>query len=155
RIVILSGSVYAELTYTVLSLAALWLSDRYLNGGAHRLGIAAGTFFGFGFFTRTAGPTLLGATAGWFFVQRPYIRLTVVVSISGLLIAPWLLWRHAHQAPITTAAAAYYTDYLADFRTMVVNPQWLPKIVKTNFFYLTIIFMPLVSLSLDYWQWPS
>ncbi|MBI1747447.1 MAG: glycosyltransferase family 39 protein [Acidobacteria bacterium] len=150
RIMILAGGLYSELTYMTLSVLALWATERCLEEDKAALNVAAGSLLGLAFLTRTIGITLVLSAAVCLIIHRRYKNLLVVLAVCALFITPWLLWRHVQRSPAQTRAAVYYTDYSADFRAIVEDWRWLPKIISKNLFYMGFIFVPAVSLAMEY-----
>ena len=150
RLIWHAGSLFAELPYALLSVLALWAVERYATTDRHGLGVLAGLLLGLAYLTRVIGLTLLLAAVVWLLAKRLPRKLPVVLLCCALLIVPWLIWQRTHRSPAHTPAAAYYTDYTSDFSARVGDIQSLPARVAKNLFYVAVVFVPLVSLSLDY-----
>ncbi|MBI1748440.1 MAG: hypothetical protein HYR55_17925 [Acidobacteria bacterium] len=150
RLVLLSGSLYSEALYTLLSIAALWAGSRYASGsGKTWVGGLAGLLLGLTFLTRTSGLALIVATAMFFLHKRAIKKLVLILGLAAIVVLPWLLWRAHEGVPNENPIVASYTSYGTQFSDIIASPSAILRVIRNNFTYLLVLFVPLVTLSLE------
>jgi len=153
RVLMMSGSLYSEALYTLVSVAALWACSRYA-GADHRtgLGILAGLGLGLSFLTRSIGLSLVLAAAAYLGWARAWKKLSLVLAVAALLVLPWLFWRWYAGVDAANPLVASYTSYAVNFLDTIDSPGLLLNVVRKNLFHLLVLFAPVVTLSVDYAQ---
>jgi hypothetical protein len=153
RTAILATNLYSEMTYALLSVAALWLADAYEHRrNSWAVEVILGMVIGLAFLTRTSGITLLVSVALYYLIRRLYGKAVVCLSVGCLFVLAWFGWSLVNRTTTNSVVAPFYTSYLADFAERVGNPMDLLSVVATNSFMLVVVSIPLVSLGLSYVQ---
>jgi Gpi18-like mannosyltransferase len=165
RTIVLGTGIYSEMLYTALSLAALYLAEKYEREWGHWLiACGLGIVMGLALLTRTAGITLLIAVAFYYVRRRQLRRALLPVAVGGCFVLGWAAWSYLNKSPTEGGVnAAYYTDYFRDLSQIVTDMQTqnntskiavLLTIAGRNAYMLMVVSVPLVCLGLSY-DWPQ
>lgn len=162
RLLISGTTIYSEVFYGSLSVAALWLAEVYERDRKHKLiGLVLGLVIGLAFLTRTSGVVLLIAVTFYYLLRREFRKLWLPVVLGAVFVFGWFGWCYAHSPDVGDQAAAYYTStsYLHDFKAVIAEEQAanhssklaaVSTVVVTNFFMLVLMSAPMVCLGVDY-----
>jgi hypothetical protein len=159
RTVILATSLYTEMVYAALSVAALILAEKIESGSSGRLaGSVLGLLIGFAFLTRSSGAALLGSIAIFFFFSRRIRRAWMPLAIGALFLAVWVGWSYANRPTAKGINVAYYTSYFGHLKEVVLDltaqnhtsvPITIVGSLATNAFMLIVVSVPLVCFGLN------
>jgi hypothetical protein len=122
RTMILASSIYSEMVYALLSVAALYFAERDSESSRWRRMLPLGLLVGFAFLTRSAGVALLIALAAYFVFRRRWKGL-IPCAIGALFVLGWFGWCYANKSNIEGVNAAYYTSYLGHLGEVVRDLQ--------------------------------
>lgn len=155
RTIVLATGIYSEMVYAALSVAALWIAEKYEKGRINwAVGSALGVVTGLAFLTRTAGVSLLAAMAVYYlFRRRP--RGILPVAIAGMIVLAWIGWGYVNSPTIQNSNAGSYESYFQTFRAVIAhegrsNLMLFLSVVARNALGLILISMPVVCLGLAY-----
>ena len=159
RTMILATSIYSEMLFAVLTVAALYAAEKYEKEPKRlRNGITLGLLIGLAFLTRSSGVSLLIAVGFYFWFRRRWRLAVLPVGLASLFVIAWTAWCYAHRTTSEASNAAYYTSYLADLQSIIQNisdrggSQFLGllSIVGENLVGAIIVSIPVVCLGLNY-----
>ena len=177
RTMILATSMYSEMLYAALSVAALELAERNGLSGSPRTGrlgifhsslrtdqvgardVLTGTVIGLAFLTRSSGLTLLGAVALYYAMRRRWKRGFLVVCVASLFVLGWAAWCYATNPAADGVNASYHATYFRDISGMIKGLQAesnssalqiILTILQQNFFSAIIVSIPTVCAGLSY-----
>ena len=132
--ILFGTSMFSEVPFTCLVLAALLLSDGNPSDGNQRNGriAAAGILAGCAYLCRTAGIALvLGIPLSMILVGRlvgrqkgqsiPWRRIGIFLATSLPAVAGWTLWTATHRLGTQDSTLLYYVDYI---HYQFVNVGW-------------------------------
>ncbi|HET9532704.1 MAG TPA: glycosyltransferase family 39 protein, partial [Blastocatellia bacterium] len=124
RTMILATSIYSEMTYSALSVAGLYLAEKYDKDRMRRgAGLLLGVIIGLAFLTRSSGIALLIAVAAFYMLRRQLRRNLLSVGVASLFVVGWALWVYANRTTAEGVNVAYYTSYLGFFSEAVSGLQ--------------------------------
>ena len=160
RIVIYATGIYSEMIYAALSVAALFLAERLdLKRKGWVTGLALGLLMGLAFLTRSTGVALLAAMAVYFGVQGKFRRIMVPLAVGGLVVIGWFVWCYLNRTSFIGVNVAYYTNYLAHFRNVLIDIQahtdssmamTILDVLWRNFLMVVVVSVPVLCLGVDY-----
>ena len=162
RTLTVATGIYSEMLYAALSVAGLYLAEKYETQPRSRAnGVALGVVLGMLLLTRSSGVALLIAVAVYYVVRRQLRRAVPVVAIGGVFLLGWIVWSYANKTNAEGVNVAYYTSYLGHFNQVVSDlgtmnqTSWLMtflSIIGRNAFMLILISIPVVCLGIPY-EW--
>ena len=160
RTIILATSVYSEMVYTLLSVAGLFLAEKYEKETAgHGTGLATGVLMGLAFLTRTIGVSLLIAVGLYYVLRRQWRRALMPLGVASLFVAGWIVWCLLNKTTADAVNVGYYTSYLRDTNELIgviqtqTNASTLVVfllIIAKNALGLILLSVPVVCLGIDY-----
>jgi hypothetical protein len=150
--VILATGLYSEMVYAALSAAVLWLAEANEKERRRWVSIALGAMIGLVFLTRISGITLLIAAVLYFISRRQFGKAFLLLAVGGSFVLAWNACVYVNGKTLQNVNAAYYTSYFRDFLENVSDFWTLLNVIGTNAVTLVLVFVPLVSLGLDYVQ---
>ena len=155
RTIVLASGIYSEMLYAALSVAALYLAEKYEKERDNwALGSAVGVIAGLAFLTRSAGVALVLAMALYFLLRRqPKGFLPVIIA--GVFVLGWLGWGYVNGPTIENTNAGSYESYYQTFRALIGNHSQsnlttLLSLIAKNALGLILISIPVVCLGLAY-----
>ncbi len=99
--------------------------------------------------TRSVGIALIPAAVAVFLLRRR-LRLAIAFSAcAGVLIAPWVLWQHAHAAPLDRVLAYYSKACYAGGTIMSIGWERALNVIITNIFMMAAGFQVLTGASVS------
>lgn len=155
RTIVVASGLYSEMVYAALSVAALYLAEKYEKGRDNwALGSALGVVTGLAFLTRSAGVALLLAVALYFLLRRQRKGVLPVI-VAGVIVLAWLGWGYVNSPTIETTNAGSYESYFQTFRALIShdgqsNLIALLSLIARNALGLILISIPVVCLGLAY-----
>jgi hypothetical protein len=161
RTIILATSVYSEMVYAALSVAALYLSENHerKKEGWLTTGMATGAMIGLAFLTRSLGVSLLMALGLYSVLKKQWKKALLPVAVGSICVLGWTLWSLLNKTTVDAVNVAYYTSYSRDVNELIgiIQTQsgasrlmiFLIIIVK-NIVGLILVSVPAVCLGLDY-----
>lgn len=160
RIVIYATGIYSEMVYAALSIAALFLAEE-LDAGRRKnlVGPALGLAMGLSFLTRSTGVALLVAVAVYFVLRRKLRPALLPLAVGGLFVGGWFVWCSLNRTSFSGINVAYYTNYLAHFRNVLLDIQanthtsmllTILGVLWGNFLMVVVVSVPVLCLGLDY-----
>ncbi len=155
RTIVLATGMYSEMVYAALSVAALYLAEKYEKGRNNwALGSALGVIAGLAFLTRSAGVALVLAIAFYFLLRRSRKGL-LPVTIAVLFVIGWLGWGYVNGPTVENTNAGSYESYFQTFRALIAhdgqsNLIALLSVIARNALGLILISIPVVCLGLGY-----
>jgi len=160
RTVIYATGIYSEMTYTALSVIALYLAEGLEKSRKSRIsGLLLGLVLGLAFLTRTAGVTLLVAIAAYFLIRKKIRSVLLPLAIGALCVVGWFVWCYLNRTTFTGVNVAYYTNYLQHFRNVLLDIQanthesmamTVLGVLWGNFLMAVVVSVPVLCLGLDY-----
>jgi 4-amino-4-deoxy-L-arabinose transferase-like glycosyltransferase len=157
--IVFSTSVVSEMLYAMLSVAGLYLAERYEKGSRRWLGGAGlGVVLGLAVMTRTSGISLVCAVAAYLVVRRLWRRALLPVAIASLFVIGWSTWCHFNRTTVDGVNVAFYTNYFRDVGEVIGSLQTLnnaskPEVLLTiagkNALGLILVSIPLVCSGLN------
>jgi hypothetical protein len=160
RTSILATGLYSEMPYAALSVIALMLAERAERDEEHWLrGVGLGLAMGACFLTRSSGVTILIAVAVYFVAKKKFSRVALAIGIGVLVLAGWFGWCNFNRTTFTGVNAAFYTDYLAYFKQIVLDLQLhdhtslavtLLGVLWKNLLTVVLVSPPVLCLGIDY-----
>jgi len=160
RTMILATSIYSEMLFALLTVAALHAAEKYERESMRWTnGIALGLLLGLAFLTRSSGVALVIAVGTYFGLRRRWRQALLPLGIASLFIVGWAAWCYAHRTTSEAANAAYYTSYLGDLHSILNSLRdqgsgsvftGILTIVTDNLFGGIIVSIPVVCLGLNY-----
>jgi hypothetical protein len=160
RTMILATSMYSEMLYAGLAVAALALTEK--NERTDRVGgldVLTGTVIGLAFLTRSSGLTLLAAVGLYYAMRRRWKRGFLVVGVGSLFVVGWAAWCYATNPAAEGVNASYHATYFRDISGMIKGLQAesnssalqiILTILQQNFFSAIIVSIPIVCSGLSY-----
>ena len=160
RTMILATSIFSEMLFAFLSVAALYVAERYEKKSIRSpLGLALGALMGLTFLTRSSGIALLAATGLYFIFRRRWRHALVPFAIASSFVIGWLIWTYVNRSTSPSGNAAYYTSYLQDLNSILggvgestVGSKLgaLVSIIVQNLVGAVVVSVPIVCLGLNY-----
>jgi hypothetical protein len=160
RTMILATSIYSEMLFALLTVAALHVAEKYEKESVRwHHGVTLGLLIGLAFLTRSSGVSLLIAVGIYFVFRRRWRQAMLAIGIASLFVIGWAAWCYAHRTTSEVGNAAYYTSYLGDLQSILKNLSeegggsplaGLLAIVGQNLFGAIIVSIPVVCLGLNY-----
>jgi hypothetical protein len=99
--------------------------------------------------TRSVGIALVPAAVGAFLLRRR-LRLAAAFGASaGAFIAPWILWQHAHRAPVDHVLAYYSKACYAGGTILSIGWERALNVIATNIFMMAAGFQVLMVVSVS------
>lgn len=164
RTLVVGTGLFSEMFYTALSIAALYLAERYDSAGGKWLtGAGLGILMGLAFLTRTTGVALLIAVAAFLVMRRRARRDLLPIAIAGCFVLAWVGWSYANRPVTEGLNTAYHESYIQTFDRVLTEFQShnhlsrasaLVSVVGRNAWRLIPISIPLVCLGMKY-DWPA
>jgi hypothetical protein len=162
RTLTLASGIYSEMIYAAVSVAGLFLAERYENHQKDWLiGLFLGVVLGLAFLTRSSGIALMIAVAAYYLVRRQHRKVLVIVGVGGMFVLGWIGWCYANKTTAEDLNVAYYTSYFGHFNQVVNDlgsmnhtswPVTLLGIIGRNALMLIVISIPVVCLGIPY-EW--
>src|SRR6266496_157726 len=164
RTLVVGTSLFSEMFYTALSIAALYLAEQYDRAERKWLTSAGlGLLLGLAFLTRTAGITLLIAVAAFFVMRKQTKRGLLPIAIEVCFVLAWAGWSYANRPGAEGLNTAYHESYIQTFDRVLTDFQShnhvsrtsaLLNVVGKNAWRLIPVSIPLVCLGMKY-EWPA
>lgn len=158
RTMTLSTNIISEALFALLSVAALYLAEKYeKERHGWSTGALLGLVAGVTFLTRTSGLVLLIAVAFYLVLRRQWRKALLPVAVAGLFVVAWFGWCYLNRNLGGGEHAAYYAGYMRGIETTLGQLQTLNhssrlmvhlKIIETNVLGLILVWLPLQSLGL-------
>jgi 4-amino-4-deoxy-L-arabinose transferase-like glycosyltransferase len=112
RTLILATTILSEMMYAALTVAALWLAEKFLKEQNSRLaGSILGVILGLAFLTRTAGLALFVAVCVHYVLRRQWRRAVLPMAVGSMFVLGWIGWCYLNKTTATASTTAYYTSY--------------------------------------------
>jgi hypothetical protein len=160
RTLILATSIYSEMLFAVLSVAGLYVAEKYeAESMRWPIGFALGALMGLAFLTRSSGVALLIAVGLHFVIRRRWRQALLPIGVGSLFVLGWVAWSYFNRTAYEGGNAAYYTSYLGDLRSILSNLAEQTSaaklvafltIVGENLIGAIIVSIPMVCLGLHY-----
>jgi 4-amino-4-deoxy-L-arabinose transferase-like glycosyltransferase len=160
RTMILATSVYSEMLFALLAVAALHLVEKHERDTNPSLtGVLAGTLIGLAFLTRSSGIALVFSAAVYFGIRRQWKRGLLPVALASLFVVGWTTWCYVNKTAAHGVNVPYYTSYVGHLNQVVGDLQALSgssrltvllNMAVQNFVGGILISTPLVSCGLSY-----
>jgi hypothetical protein len=160
RTMILATSVYSEMLFALLAVAALHLAEKDESAANARLrGALLGVLIGLAFLTRTSGIALLISVALYYSAKRQWRRAVLPVSVAALFVIGWIAWCYVNRTNAQNVNVLYYTSYISHLNEVVRDLQAasgssklgvLFNMAVENFVGGVLISVPLVTTGLSY-----
>jgi hypothetical protein len=158
RLVLLGSSVYSETTYTLLSIAALYLAEGYGERESKWFsGVFTGLILGLAFLTREVGVALIIAVGIFYFQRRKFSSAALVLAVAFTLVLGWVAWAKLNGT--SGGTAIYNEDYLNRFASVISRAasrthqselRVVLGIISNNALMLVLVSPPLMCLGLPY-----
>jgi hypothetical protein len=155
RTIVLASGIYSEMVYAALSVAALYLAEKYeKTPGNWALGSAVGVVTGLAFLTRSAGLALLPAMALYFLIRRERKGVLPII-IASMLVFAWMGWGYFNSPTIENSNSGSYESYFQTLRALLDKEGQsgivaLLSVIARNALGLILISIPVVCLGLAY-----
>src|SRR5215813_12548883 len=160
RLVTLAASVYSEMVYGLLSVAVLYLAEKYEKRKASLLGVAAMSFLaGLTFLTRSIGLALIASVCVYYAMRKEWRKSLLVAGIGGVFVIGWIVWCRLNRTTFEGFNVAYYTDYWRDLTETISSMQstsHMPRllvfanVIGRNALLLILLSIPVVCLGISY-----
>ena len=160
RTLILATSIFSEMLFAFLSVAALYLAEKYEKERAHPpLALLLGILMGLTFLTRSSGIALMIAVGSYFFVRRRWRQALLPLGVASLFVIGWVVWSYANRTTFSTGNATYYTSYVKDFASILndvgdhsisAKLGAIANIVVENLIGAIVVSIPVVCTGLNY-----
>jgi 4-amino-4-deoxy-L-arabinose transferase-like glycosyltransferase len=160
RTMILATSIYSEMLFAMLSVAGLYMAEKYEKEAMSWLsGIALGALIGLAFLTRSSGLALLIAVGLHFAVRRRWRQTLLPVGVGSLFVLGWAAWSYFNRTTFEGGNSAYYTSYVRDIGAILDNLAdqsngsrlaALLTIAGENLVGSVMVSIPIVCLGLSY-----
>jgi|GEM_PF-963997 len=160
RTMILATSVYSEILFALLAVAALHLTEKHDRAANSSLtGVFAGIVIGLAFLTRTSGIALLISAAAYYAIRRQWKKAVAPIVVASLFVIGWVVWCSVNKTSAQGVNVAYYTSYVGHLNQVVADLQAqsgssrlavLADMAVQNFVGGILISVPLVSTGLSY-----
>jgi hypothetical protein len=160
RTMILATSIYSEMLFSMLSLAALYIVEEHENSPRNlALGFTAGALIGLAFLTRSSGIALVISVSVYFISRRKWKNALLPVGVALLFVIGWTAWCYFNRSNDAGLNTPYYTSYLGHLRQVVSDSQMqsgsslvavLLNMAIVNIVGGIIIAGPLVTSGLSY-----
>ena len=157
--IVFSTSVISEMSYAMLSVAGLYLAEKYEKDSKGWIGGAVlGVVLGLAVLTRTSGVTLVVAVASYFVVRRLWKRALLPIAIAGLFVIGWSAWAQLNRTTVEGVNGAFYTNYFKDVGEVFSSLQNLNGSTRSevlltvagkNVLGLILVSIPLVCSGLN------
>jgi len=145
RTMILATSIYSEMVYVALSVAGLYLAEKYEKKQKSLVaGLILGTVLGLVFLTRTSGLALLAAVAAYYALRRQWKKFLLPVSVGIAFVVGWIGWCYLNKTTVEGMNVAYYTSYLGHLN-QVINDTQLHSGASRLTIFLSIVFENLIG----------
>jgi len=160
RTMILATSVYSEMLFALLAVAALHLAEKHERAASTLLtGVFGGVLIGLAFLTRSSGIALLISVAVYYAIRRQWKKALLPVTVASLFVIGWIAWCYVNKTSAQSVNVPYYTSYIGHLNQVVSDLQaqsgssrltvFLNMAVE-NFVGGILISVPLVSSGLSY-----
>jgi hypothetical protein len=160
RTTILATSVYSEMLFALLAVAALYVTEKH-EKSAEPLpsGLIAGVLIGLTVLTRSSGIALVIAVAGYFVLRRQWKKGLLPVAVASMFAIGWIAWCYFNKTDAQGLNTPYYTSYLGHLNQVVADLQAqggasraaiLLRIAVDNLVGGVLISLPLVCAGLRY-----
>ena len=162
RTLTLATGIYSEMIYSALSVAALYLAERYeRDNRSWPGGLMLGAVLGLAFLTRSSGIALLIAVGAYYLIKKLPKRAFIAVGVGGFFVLGWISWCYVNRTNTDGVNVAYYTSYFGHFSQVIDDlraandASWLTtalSILGRNALMLIVVSIPVVSLGIPY-EW--
>ncbi len=119
HVILVGIMTMSELLFTVFVMIAIVLLERGMDRAGSQPGLAifalAGLACSLAFLTRTQGIALVASAAGILFWKKMWRPAAAFLAVSGVAVAGWVLWSHAHAYHGSDPVTLYYVDYVRFF----------------------------------------
>lgn len=160
RTMILATSVYSEMMFSFLAIAALHFAEKQERAKRPSLiSILGGVFVGLAFLTRSSGFALLISLAMYQLIRRKSKKPLLIIIVSSLFVIAWIVWCYVNRSTADGVNVPYYTSYLGHLNQVVNDLQaqsgssratvFLDMAVR-NLVGGILVSVPLVSAGLTY-----
>jgi 4-amino-4-deoxy-L-arabinose transferase-like glycosyltransferase len=160
RIMILATSVYSEMMFALLTVAALYVTEKH-EKSAKPLpsGLIAGMLIGLAFLTRSSGVALVISVAAYFVLRRQWKKVLLPVAVASMFVIGWIAWCYFNKTDAQGLNTPYYTSYLGHLNQVVSDlqaqrgsskPAILVGIAVENVVGGVLVSLPLVCAGLRY-----
>ena len=160
RTMILATSVYSEMLFALLGVAALYLAEKHERSErALLIGVLAGVLIGLAFLTRSSGIALLLSVPVYHVIRRQWKRAVLPVTVASLFVIGWIVWCSVNRTDAQSVNVPYYTSYIGHLNQVITDTQAqsgsskltiLLNMAVANFVGGVLISVPLVSTGLSY-----
>ena len=162
RTIILATGIYVEMYYLIISIAGLYLAEKYMRNDNKIIGLGLGVVLGLSFLTRTSGITVLIAVLFYSLIRRRFFTFIYPLTIASLFVIVWVSWGYVNRPTSMGVNGAYYESYFQTLTTIVSDTQALTSQSKATILLsiisrniLTILIaVPLICLGLPF-GWPQ
>jgi hypothetical protein len=111
-VLVLYGVLFAEPLFLLLSICALFVSDRAVREGGVATAACAGAMAGAAALVRSTGLAFLAAVPLALLLARRRREAVVACSVMLAFVAPWQFWTAAHAADLAPPFRGNYGPYL-------------------------------------------
>jgi len=160
RLVTLATSVYSEMVYGLLSVAALYLAEKYEKQKRASIGVAlVAVLAGLTFLTRSIGVALIASVCLYYAMRKEWRKSLLVAGIGGVFVIGWFAWCQLNRTTFHGVNVAYYTDYWRDLTETIDSmqitsnmPRFLvfANVLGRNALLLILLSIPVVCLGISY-----
>ncbi len=157
RMMTLATSIISEVLFALLSVATLYIAEKYEREPRGWIGAVLGLVAGLAFLTRTSGLVLLIALAVYFALRRKWRRALLPIMVGSMFVIAWWSWCYFNRNSGGGEHAAYYAGYVRGIDSTLDKLQLLNhssrlaahlKIIETNALGLILVWLPFQSLGL-------
>jgi hypothetical protein len=160
RIVLLGTGIYSEMLYAAISVAGLFLAERYeRKSSGWAAGVVLGIVLSLAFLTRSSGVALPVGVVVYFVLRRQIRQSILLLSIVGLFVVGWFGWCYANRTTEMGINIAYYTNYVGHLNQVLHELAALNRtslmmtilsVLARNAVSLVAISVPVVCLGIEY-----
>lgn len=111
-VLVLDGVLFAEPLFLLVSIGALFASDRAVREGGVKAAVLAGALAGAAALVRSTGLAFLAAIPLALLLARRRREAAVAFAVILAFVAPWQLWTAAHAAELAPPLRGNYGPYL-------------------------------------------
>jgi len=124
RTMILATSVYSEMLFALLALAALHVTEKHeKSANALTTGLIAGVLIGLAFLTRSSGLALMISVTVYFVLRSQSKKALLQVAVASVFVVSWVAWCYYSKSSSQSLNAPYYTSYIGHFNQVVGDLQ--------------------------------
>ena len=160
RTMILATSVYSEMLFALLAVAALHVTEKHeKSANPLRAGLIAGVFSGLAFLTRSSGIALVISVAVYFMLRKQWKKALLPVAVASVFVIGWIAWCYFNKTGSQGLNSPYYTSYLGHLNQVVGDLQAqsgssraaiLVGVAAQNLVGGVLVSLPLVCAGLRY-----